>query len=75
MLEGVLHSDAKLFPFIQMAKKEGSTRIYQYRYDNEDFANYILLFYTRYGRLAFKGLLHCFSTCIEITGNNWYCLT
>ena len=19
-----------------------------------------------------KGLLHCFSTCIEITGNNWY---
>ena len=20
-----------------------------------------------------KGLLHCFSTCIEITGNNWYC--
>ena len=21
----------------------------------------------------FKGLLHCFSTCIEITGNNWYC--
>ena len=21
-----------------------------------------------------KGLLHCFSTCIEITGNNWYCL-
>ena len=22
---------------------------------------------------SFKGLLHCFSTCIEITGNNWYC--
>ena len=22
--------------------------------------------------LAFKGLLHCFSTCIEITGNNRY---
>ena len=21
----------------------------------------------------FKGLLHCFSTCIEIIGNNWYC--
>ena len=20
-----------------------------------------------------KGLLYCFSTCIEITGNNWYC--
>ena len=20
-----------------------------------------------------KGLLHCFSTCIEIIGNNWYC--
>ena len=23
--------------------------------------------------LYVKGLLHCFSTCIEITGNNWYC--
>ena len=23
--------------------------------------------------LKFKGLLHCFSTCIEITGNNRYC--
>ena len=22
---------------------------------------------------TFKGLLHCFSTCIEIVGNNWYC--
>ena len=22
----------------------------------------------------FRGLLHCFSTCIEITGNNWCCL-
>ena len=22
--------------------------------------------------LSFKGLLHCFSTCIGITGNNWY---
>ena len=22
---------------------------------------------------SFKGLLHCFSTCIEITENNWYC--
>ena len=21
----------------------------------------------------FKGLLHCFLTCIEITGTNWYC--
>ena len=21
----------------------------------------------------FNGLLHCFSTCTEITGNNWYC--
>ena len=21
----------------------------------------------------FKGLLHCFSTCIEINGSNWYC--
>ena len=20
-----------------------------------------------------KGLLHCFSTCIEIIGKNWYC--
>ena len=24
-------------------------------------------------KFHFKGLLHCFSTCIEITGNNWYC--
>ena len=22
---------------------------------------------------ALKGLLHSFSTCIEIAGNNWYC--
>ena len=20
-----------------------------------------------------KEVLHCFSTCIEISGNNWYC--
>ena len=24
-------------------------------------------------KFLFKGLLHCFSTCIEITGGNWYC--
>ena len=24
-------------------------------------------------KLCVKGLLHCFSTCIEITGNNRYC--
>ena len=23
--------------------------------------------------IFFKGLSHCFSTCIEITENNWYC--
>ena len=44
MLERVPHSDAKWFPFMEMAKKEGSIRIYQYRFDNEDLANYILLF-------------------------------
>ena len=24
-------------------------------------------------RYFVKGLLHCFSICIEIAGNNWYC--
>ena len=26
-----------------------------------------------YWSCSLKGLLHCFSTCIEITGDNWYC--
>ena len=26
-----------------------------------------------YSQTCLKGLLHYFSTCIEITGNNWYC--
>ena len=25
--------------------------------------------------MSLKGLLHCFSTCNDITGNNWYCFT
>ena len=29
--------------------------------------------FTEMGQTDFKGLLHCFSTCIEIIGNNWYC--
>ena len=29
--------------------------------------------YLQLNRCLFKGLLHCFSTCIEIIGNNWYC--
>ena len=24
-------------------------------------------------KTGLKRLLHCFSTCIEITGDNWYC--
>ena len=72
MLERVPHSDAKWFRLWKWLKRRGLSYI-PIQIDNEDLANYILLFYNRYKRLAFKGLRHCFSTCIEITGNNWYC--
>ena len=25
--------------------------------------------------MGLKGLRHCFSICIEINGNNWYCFS
>ena len=34
---------------------------------------YICTYYNENILNAIKGLLHCFSTSIEITGKNWYC--
>ena len=37
--------------------------------EDDNFCDYISKEYV----VHLKGLLHCFSTCIEITGKNWYC--
>ena len=40
----------------------------------ETFAlqKFLINFQQKAATIDFKGLLHCFSTCIEITGTNWY---